>query len=58
MKVAKFFEEMKIHKHIVYNTYKETTITMDLIEYDAQIFNIFQKARNLIIFSQLWKFFA
>ena len=46
VKGATCFEDLKIHEHIAYNTFKEIAIAMGLVERDKVIFNIFVEGRR------------
>ena len=58
VKGATSFIDLHTHNNITYETYKETAISMGLIQDDSQIFNIFEEACRIMLPFQLRKFFA
>ena len=58
VKGATCFEDLRIHEHVTYNTFKETAIAMGLVESDKEIFNIFDKACTIMMPTELRQFFA
>ncbi|XP_031778423.1 uncharacterized protein LOC116416077 [Nasonia vitripennis] len=52
------FEDLKNHKDIEYQTYKDAALAIGLIEDDLHIFIIFEEACHIMLPFQLRKFFA
>lgn len=58
MKGAESFDDLKTFEGVTYKTYKETAINMGLIDNDSYLDKIFAEACNVMLPSQLKKFFA
>ena len=52
------FQDLRTYEDIVYHTYREAAIAMGLIEHETQILNIFEEACQIMLPTQLRKFFA